>query len=63
VPDPTFWKPKAIHVQARQLHEAEMVDTVQGPVAATAGNWVVTSHQGEVSIWTDAGFRAKYERA
>lgn len=57
---PKFRK-KPVEIEAHRIDLKTTVHTLNGPVVAEPGEWIVTGVAGEVYPCADAIFRATYE--
>lgn len=55
------YKKKPLIVDAVQLTEHTTVETLEGVMQASAGDWLITGVKGEKYICRDDIFRATYE--
>lgn len=62
MPSMKFYRPKPIHVEARQVQsEKEWLPELD--MFAYFSDWIVTSPVGGKKVYSDKGFTSVYERA
>jgi hypothetical protein len=58
--DGTHWRRTGI-VEARKAHAGEVIDTLEGPLTAQSGDWIVRGSAGEQWPVRPEIFRQQYE--
>lgn len=59
-PSPGYYYKKPVTVKAEQTKVEKVIDTLEGPVTAKVGSWIITGVEGEQWPVQDSIFRKTY---